>query len=305
MKNFLKKNKISFFFANLFRTLFYPLYFIVSRRFDFTIKTPDKTAIILSEKGKSFARFGDGEFKIIFKKKSIGFQRYSDEVRKRLISVFFNKNIEIGLPYALKSTKSNKFNVKVFWWTYAFLNYKNIKKIVNLSKRREFLDTNFGRTMTELNSKSRSRQILNNIKEIWKSKNIILIEGKYTRFGVNNDLLKDAKSVTRILAPAVNAFEKVDLIEQYMIKLVKSRNKENTIVLVALGPTATVLASELSSYVQTIDIGHLDLQYELSKGKRNKTQIATRFNNEKLNGEKVQNVVNHQYISEILKDFSE
>ena len=37
------------------------------------------------------------------------------------------------------------------------------------------------------------------LKLIWKNRDVVLIEGVYTRFGVGNDLLSGAKSVTRIL----------------------------------------------------------------------------------------------------------
>ena len=106
------------------------------------------------------------------------------------------------------------------------------------------------------------------VKNIWKNKNIIIVEGEQTRFGVGNDLLENSKSVERIICPSNNAFE----IYNKIFKNVKNYavSKKNTIVLIALGPTASILSFELSDYdIQAIDIGHLDVEYQWFKKSAN------------------------------------
>ena len=95
------------------------------------------------------------------------------------------------------------------------------------------------------------------IKGLWNKEEVLIVEGEYTRFGVGNDLLDNAKKVQRIIAPAKNAFG------QYQkIKDVVCRHGKNKLILAILGPTATVLAYDLAREgYWTVDIGQLDVEY--------------------------------------------
>ena len=87
----------------------------------------------------------------------------------------------------------------------------------------------------------------------------MIIEGEKTRVGIGNDLLNNTKSIKRILCPNVNAFN----VYEKIISSVKHFDN-NILVLIALGPTATVLAYDLHKLnYQVIDIGHIDIEYEL------------------------------------------
>ena len=104
-----------------------------------------------------------------------------------------------------------------------------------------------------------------------------MIEGRYTRFGVGNDLLDNATSVSRILCPEKDAFAMYDIICDAAMK-----QDRNSIFLLALGPTATVLAYDLTQNgCQAIDIGHLDIEYEwLLKNASKKIKIENKYVNE-------------------------
>lgn len=66
------------------------------------------------------------------------------------------------------------------------------------------------------------------------------------------------KSIQRIICPAENAFEKYDEIMKEALKVPKDK-----LILLALGPTATVLAYDLyKAGYRVIDIGHIDIEYE-------------------------------------------
>ena len=79
-----------------------------------------------------------------------------------------------------------------------------------------------------------------------------------TGLGVGNDLFGNAGSIQRILAPAENAFSKYPQILDACME-----QPEDSLFLLALGPTATVLASDLcKAGRQAVDIGHVDLEYE-------------------------------------------
>jgi len=76
------------------------------------------------------------------------------------------------------------------------------------------------------------------------------------------------------------------------------------IVLAALGPTATILCYDLSKFkVQSIDIGHLDIEYEWYKsGTLTKAPIIGKYVNEVKSGRiSTSNVINVEYNSQILK----
>lgn len=76
-----------------------------------------------------------------------------------------------------------------------------------------------------------------------------------TRFCVGNNLVSNAKSISRIECPSENAFEKYDKIK-YLI--FRNLIKIDYVILIALGPTATVLSYDLGvTGQQAIDIEDL------------------------------------------------
>lgn len=61
------------------------------------------------------------------------------------------------------------------------------------------------------------------------------------------------------MCPAKNAFDYYEKILNAVLKVNK-----NNLILIALGPTASILAYDLSKLgYQAIDIGHTDIEYEL------------------------------------------
>ena len=94
------------------------------------------------------------------------------------------------------------------------------------------------------------------LKGIWDQRDCVFIEGVHTGMGVGNDLFDNCRSI--VLGPAENAIDKYDKIFREALK--QSKDK---LILLALGPTATVLAHDLcKSGYQAVDIGHIDLIYE-------------------------------------------
>ncbi len=116
--------------------------------------------------------------------------------------------------------------------------------------------------------------------------------------GMGNDLFSNAKSIKRILCPAENAFEKYDEILQ-----AAKQYGDNTLILIALGMTATVLAYDLAAAgYWAVDIGHIDIEYEwfLSKATE-RFAIKGKYTNEAKDGNIVDNqYVTPEYLSEIV-----
>ena len=136
------------------------------------------------------------------------------------------------------------------------------------------------------------------VKSLWKNRNVIMVEGEKTRFGVGNDLFDQVLSVHRILGPAESAFDYFGQLLKACLML--SKDIEDPLFLLALGPTATVLASDLADHgVQAIDIGHLDISYE--KVLRNSNErVPGKYTNESLGGNLVEECNDPDYLSQIV-----
>ena len=97
------------------------------------------------------------------------------------------------------------------------------------------------------------------MKKIWGGRDVLMIEGEISRQGIGNDLFNNANSIKRIICPETNSFSVYGKILEAVLEF----DKKN-LVLISLGPTATVLAYDLCKLgYQANDIGHTDLEYEL------------------------------------------
>ena len=75
---------------------------------------------------------------------------------------------------------------------------------------------------------------------------------------MGNDLFDNASSIKRIICPAENAYERIEAIKNS----IRSNVEKDTLILGALGPTASILASQLCDEgYQFVDIGHIDVEY--------------------------------------------
>ena len=90
-------------------------------------------------------------------------------------------------------------------------------------------------------------------------------------------MFNNAKSIKRIICLSENAFKVYDKIIKQVTKL-----GENRLILVALGPTASILTYDLYKlWYQSIDFGHLDIEYELFlRNTTKKLQIKNKYVNE-------------------------
>jgi len=197
---------------------------------------------------KSLARFGDGEFKMMFFGGQIGFQSRDDRMIERLKEVLASQDhdLMIGLPDIFGSQGPSGGG----WRELAGKLRNHINPILDAKK--QYYNTGVTRVHT-------SKEHFLKLKKIWEGKKVVTIEGSMCRLGVGNDLFDNVKSLRRILAPAECAFSAYDHILEEALKIEK-----DTLFLIALGPTATVLAHDLcKAGYRALDIGHLDICYEL------------------------------------------
>lgn len=238
------------------------------------IKTTKETIEKIIQ-GYSISRYGDGEFDIAFRKKELYFQEYDSELSKYLREIL-NSNLEkllVAIPRTLIEIKNLKENEKYFWSKYYLKQKEKLEK--NISKDKVYFDSMISRFyMPYINPKENIESIDKLIK-YFSNKKILIIEGENTRFGLGNSLLKNSSEIQRVILPDKNGFRKYKEVMEFTLK---NFTKDN-IILIALGPTATVLAYEFSKEgYQALDIGHLDVEYEWYLLKA-KTKVDLQYKN--------------------------
>ncbi|WP_321332111.1 SP_1767 family glycosyltransferase [uncultured Bacteroides sp.] len=244
----------------------------------------------------SISRYGDGEM-LLTECKSIGFQKGNPILAKRLIEILTSENEKhlIGISDAF--TNLNRYNRKArrFWRTHFYIYGSLWDKY--LSTNHLYYNTFVTRPYMDFASKESCKQWFDSLKQIWHERDIVFIEGEKSRLGIGNDLFNNAKSIRRILCPSQDAFNKYELILNEALKIEKG-----ALFLIALGPTATVLAYDLfKAGYQAIDAGHVDIEYEwwLIKAKR-KIRLPHKYVNEAPNGNNVINLLNEEYQKQII-----
>ena len=250
---------------------------------------------------KSIARFGDGEYLIIFGG-SVSFQKYDKNLSRRLLEIIKNRNknrnflVGIVLPYKKKDLENFLESAVKFWNN--ILSHDKFKLLKIFNKKKKYYSSSITRFYSHLKDRSNAPKIIKKLKKIWEKRDIIIVEGEKSRIGFGNDLFNNTKSIKRILCPAKDAFSVYDKILNSVIKY----DKDN-LILIALGPTAPVLAYDLSQLgYQAVDIGHADIQYELYlRNATNMIKIPYKFNNEFDQGKHVSELKDVNYQSQIIE----
>ena len=174
---------------------------------------------------------------------------------KEILSDNTIKNCLICIPNIDEILRDFNQDNKIFWKKFIRLYGKRLTKIIRC--KRTFGAAHFTRFYLGRKDKSIAENNIKDIKRLWDKKDLLIVEGGLSKLGISNDLLDNAKSVKRIIAPSQNAFSKYNEILQNVLSCYNGE-----LVLIALGQTATVLAYDLSKAgVQAIDIGHIDVEY--------------------------------------------
>lgn len=261
-------------------------YIVLRRKHKITpcVESIEKTISTIIEGKKSVSRFGDGEVLLTNPNKAIRFQEGNPLLARRLSEILQSQ--EEGHLVCVSDTFSQlyRYNRKArrFWRTHFFLYSTYWDKL--LQPGRIYYNTLFTRPYMDFASKSACKNWFQSMRAIWKDRDVIFIEGEKSRLGVGNDLFDDARSIRRILCPPQNAFSRYDDILQEAMK-----HEKEALYLVALGPTATVLAYDLfKSGRQAVDIGHVDVEYEWWQMQaRSKVRLEKKYVNETANGSQV------------------
>lgn len=275
------------------------LYHVVVRLWKMpVVKSVDETLDQIIKTGCSVTRLGDGEISIIVDKASYPFQEYDSVLAARMSEILKSEDesILVCLPIGFQTLVNLTPEIRRSWQAHIAMVYPRMVKLVSLEK--VYYNASITRPYISFNDKSFAAKHFEKIKRIWHGRDVLLIEGEKSRLGVSNDLFSDAVSVKRLLAPMHNAFRKYSLIFNEAL-----RYDKNHLVLIALGPTATVLAYDLAKEgYQAIDIGNIDIEYEWFRQQaKEKVKISGKYTSEAKGGTIVADVFDEKYDQEIVK----
>ena len=238
----------------------------------------DETLDLIINKHYSISRNGDGELNIMmgrsipFQKKDARLSSILREAHGAIIPKYMS-----AVPDIFGDLSGKSESARIYW-----INFMHINRFAwyKLAKAPFYGDTNVTRFyLSKTNKREATRQI-ERIKQIWKGQDVLLIEGKESKLGVNNDLFEGAHSLRRILGPAENAFSVYD----ELMDCVKNEASKDGLILLALGPTATAMAYELAKDgYWAVDIGHIDIEYEwYLMGATSKVNVPGKYTNESI-----------------------
>ena len=226
---------------------------------------------IIKEK-KSLSRYGDGELEIMQNRVRPWFQETDKKLAERLKEIFNCKDQRIIIALANDFGNLDCFTEESADAIRQYLSEGIREKVMQMiDLNRTYYDAYVSRPYIQYQDKHYADRIFTLFKKIWENRDVLLVEGRYAYNGIRNDLFQEAASIRRIIAPAKNAFSMYDEI----LTAAEKCAEKDTLVLISLGPTATVLAYDLAMKgIQALDIGQLDNEYEwYMRGTDKKTKI--------------------------------
>lgn len=200
----------------------------------------------LSGSSRSFARFGDGEFKLMLRPEyKLKFQSNSPALASQLKEVLqsgSDSQLLVGFPNVYRD---------VHWSGVWADTWGQLKRIMSSSGL-------FGNSHV-------SRPVFFQLcgdegvdawRSVWAGKRVTVITGKDSRFELVPALFSSAAEVVFMDSVPVEAFDDIPRIVDLVSK------SDHEIVLVSLGPAGTILAKRLAEIgVRSIDIGHISDSY--------------------------------------------
>jgi len=218
----------------------------------------------------SIARIGDGEFECIAGN-SIPFQKHSISLQNRLLEVLGADpyNCLIGFqPYAGPNLDQIT-NYKQF--TYADSCFAQIGRtlIEHTSSDRIYANAMISRTQAfqELG--------VVEVKRLWTDRDVVVVTGRGSAFSMDPRLFDNVRSVANIYGLSAHAFSRYEQLLTACLQF-----SEHHLFLLSLGPTATVLAYDLSHRgYQALDIGHVSNCFHEFIGERESPERESRKKN--------------------------
>ncbi|WP_179957485.1 GT-D fold domain-containing glycosyltransferase [Exilibacterium tricleocarpae] len=217
------------------------------------VRTETETIQKILAERKSIARFGDGEFNLC-----IGItkamQKYDLELVARLKQILntSDNNILIGI-----NTINSENDLTKTWKKFIIRRGNRVLRLFNCNR------TYDSSTITTIfpSQKEAFDSYIELLKQVWHNRKVVFVVGKNSHFFFEEDLFHNIAQHEFIYAPGKNAFEKYD----HILSAIKQYDT-SWLIMLSLGPTATLLAYDLSkSGYQAIDLGKTPSNYKLAK----------------------------------------
>jgi glycosyltransferase family protein len=266
-----------------------------------SILTPEETIDYINKNRCSIGRFGDGELDILLGIRwKDSFQRFNPLLKKKLAKLRTNEKFLVCLPDTIipgRLTKELLVKQEYDFWSVNIHQFEGFWR--KLASKNNVIGNSFiSRFYIRYNDRRYVSQYIEKLKTIWDDRDIIFIEGADTRCGIGNNLFDNARSIKRILCPTTQAFDRYNAILEAAV----NSGEKDSLFLIALGQTATVLAKDLSDQgYQALDVGHMDVEYEwyLAKAEK-KIPITNKYVNEAVDGRNSAEYSDSEYTSQIL-----
>ncbi len=216
----------------------------------------EETIQHLLENKSSICRFGDGELKLMVGEKHKSFQDVNHSLNSRLIEVL-NSNVP-NILVAIHPVRDFDSLGRI-WQKFIIRIGSPVLNLLDSNRRYPSMGVFRG---LPKNTKENLVNRILKIKKLWEGRKILLVVGENSRFTFEEELFNNVESVDYVYAPAKNAFEVYDEI----VNKVKQYNKDEYLILIVLGPTATVMAYDLAlDGYQAIDFGQMPGTYKRAK----------------------------------------
>ena len=240
----------------------------------------DESIDYIIENKCSLCRFGDGEFNQIMGG-SEPFQKNNPALTQRLKEILMscfdssnlNSNIRVSI-YRLYYNFSDWNNLIFprFFEEFVIANENFLAEVCN--PKYTYISTEISQ-LYHIFKDYDFASYFEHIKKIWKDRDVAIICGDRIFNNIENNIFNCAKSVEYIYAPTTEAFEQYDEILEKAKRIPKEK-----LVIAILGPTATLLAWDLSQCgYQILDFGHIAQDYDsfLKKEKQNVKTVTDFF----------------------------
>lgn len=206
----------------------------------------------LIAQGKSLARFGDGEITLM-DGDDIDFQKSDPQLARELEDILKNQDekLVVCLPTMLKACNDYEFN---WWLKFWYVRWKDLRQKLSFERP-------YGHSMVTRPDFfiMYSKHAVEAWKNIWVDRAIVLITGEGSRLNLDHQLFDNVATRQIIYSTAVNAYADIERI----LDEVQRHVLKDHLLLIALGPTGTVLAKRLSDFgYQALDIGHITSSYD-------------------------------------------
>ena len=203
----------------------------------------------------SIARYGDGELKLCLGK-SAKSQRADKDMQMRLLDILKHPdkgNCVVGIPRIYAKEDSGRMTERKwsFWCNYA------TKGFLALYDTTKMYGSAFI-TRPDTNAGIDCKEYYDELKSIWKDRDVLVMHGEGTGFLKRMSLLDGARSYNIIHGPIRDAFT----YHKLLMKGLMDNSTNKSVILLSLGPEATVLAYDLAmAGRQALDLGHLGMFY--------------------------------------------